>query len=65
MDSTAKFLLAVLILLPFDYAIVRFVDLGIYKLKNKVSKVKKDNKKASQEQLETTPNIDKEFWLED
>ena len=65
MDSTAKFLLAVLILLPFDYAIVRFVDLGIYKLKNKVSKVKKDNKKANQEQLETTPNIDKEFWLED
>ena len=65
MDSTAKFLLAVLILLPFDYAIVRFVDLGIYKLKNKVSKVKKDNKKANQEQLATTPNIDKEFWLED
>ena len=65
MDSTAKFLLAVLILLPFDYAIIRFVDLGIYKLKNKVNKVKKDNKKASQEQLETTPNIDKEFWLED
>ena len=65
MDSTAQFLLAVLILLPFDYAIVRFVDLGIYKLKNKVSKVKKDNKKANQEQLETTPNIDKEFWLED
>lgn len=65
MDSTAKFLLAVLILLPFDYAIVRFVDLGIYKLKNRVSKVKKDNKKANQEQLETTPNIDKEFWLED
>ena len=65
MDSTAKFLLAVLILLPFDYAIIRFVDLGIYKLKNKVSKVKKDNKKANQEQLETTPNIDKEFWLED
>ena len=63
MDSTAKFLLAVLILLPFDYAIVRFVDLGIYKLKNKVSKVKKDNKKANQEQLETTPevNIDKDF----
>ena len=28
MDSTAKFLLAVLILLPFDYAIVKFVDLG-------------------------------------
>lgn len=65
MDSTAKFLLAVLILLPFDYAIISFVDLGIYKLKNKVSKVKKDNKKASQEQLETTPNMDKEFWLED
>ena len=65
MDSTAKFLLAVLILLPFDYAIIRFVDLGIYKLKNKVNKVKKDNKKANQEQLETTPNIDKEFWLED
>ena len=65
MDNTAKFLLAVLILLPFDYAIVRFVDLGIYKLKNRVSKVKKDNKKANQEQLETTPNIDKEFWLED
>ena len=65
MDSTAKFLLAVLILLPFDYAIVRFVDLGIYKLKNKVNKVKKDNKKANQEQLATTPNIDKEFWLED
>lgn len=65
MDSTAKFLLAVLILLPFDYAIVRFVDLGIYKLKNRVSKVKKDNKKTNQEQLETTPNIDKEFWLED
>ncbi len=65
MDSTAKFLLAVLILLPFDYAIIRFVDLGIYKLKNKVSKVKKDNKKANQEQLATTPNIDKEFWLED
>ena len=65
MDSTAKFLLAVLILLPFDYAIIRFVDLGIYKLKNKVSKVKKDDKKANQEQLETTPNIDKEFWLED
>ena len=65
MDSTAKFLLAVLILLPFDYAIVRFVDLGIYKLKNKVNKVKKDNKKANQEQPETTPNIDKEFWLED
>ena len=62
MDSTAKFLLAVLILLPFDYAIIRFVDLGIYKLKNKV---KKDNKKANQEQLETTPSIDKEFWLED
>ena len=63
MDSTAKFLLAVLILLPFDYAIIRFVDLGIYKLKNKVSKVKKDNKKTSQEQLETTPevNIDKDF----
>ena len=63
MDSTAKFLLAVLILLPFDYAIIRFVDLGIYKLKNKVSKVKKDNKKANQEQLETTPevNIDKDF----
>ena len=63
MDSTAKFLLAVLILLPFDYAIIRFVDLGIYKLKNKVSKVKKDNKKTNQEQLETTPevNIDKEF----
>jgi len=60
-DSTAKFLLAVLILLPFDYAIIRFVDLGIYKLKNKVNKVKKDNKKANQEQLETTPNIDKEF----
>lgn len=65
MDSTAKFLLAVLILLPFDYAIIKFVDLGIYKLKNKVSKVKKDNKKANQEQLETTSNIDKEFWLED
>ena len=65
MDSTAKFLLAVLILLPFDYAIIRFVDLGIYKLKNKVGKVKKDNKKANQEQLEATPNIDKEFWLED
>ena len=65
MDSTAKFLLAVLILLPFDYAIIKFVDLGIYKLKNKVSKVKKDNKKANQEQLATTPNIDKEFWLED
>lgn len=65
MDSTAKFLLAVLILLPFDYAIVRFVDLGIYKLKNRVSKVKKDNKKANQGQLETTPSIDKEFWLED
>lgn len=63
MDSTAKFLLAVLILLPFDYAIIRFVDLGIYKLKNKVSKVKKDNKKANQEQLATTPevNIDKDF----
>ena len=63
MDSTAKFLLAVLILLPFDYAIIRFVDLGIYKLKNKVSKVKKDNKKICQEQLETTPevNIDKDF----
>ena len=63
MDSTAKFLLAVLILLPFDYAIIRFVDLGIYKLKNKVSKVKKDNKKANQEQLEATPevNIDKDF----
>ena len=63
MDSTAKFLLAVLILLPFDYAIIRFVDLGIYKLKNKVNKVKKDNKKINQEQLETTPevNIDKEF----
>ena len=63
MDSTAKFLLAVLILLPFDYTIVRFVDLGIYKLKNKVNKVKKDNKKANQEQLETTPevNIDKDF----
>lgn len=63
MDSTAKFLLAVLILLPFDYAIIRFVDLGIYKLKNKVSKVKKDNKKTSQEQLETTPEIkiDKDF----
>ena len=63
MDSTAKFLLAVLILLPFDYAIIRFVDLGIYKLKNKVNKVKKDNKKANQEQLETTPevNIDKDF----
>lgn len=65
MDSTAKFLLAVLILLPFDYAIIRFVDLGIYKLKNKVSKVKKDNKKANQEQLEATSNIDKQFWLED
>ena len=65
MDSTAQFLLAVLILLPFDYAIVRFVDLGIYKLKNNVNKVKKDSKKTSQEQLETTPNIDKEFWLED
>ena len=67
MDSTAKFLLAVLILLPFDYAIIRFVDLGIYKLKNKVSKVKKDNKKTSQEQLETTPevNIDKDFWDRD
>ena len=65
MDSTAKFLLAVLILLPFDYAIIKFVDLGIYKLKNRVSKVKKDNKKANQEQLEATPNIDKEFWLED
>jgi len=64
-DSTAKFLLAVLILLPFDYAIIRFVDLGIYKLKNKVNKVKKDSKKASQEQLETTSNIDREFWLED
>lgn len=63
MDSTAKFLLAVLILLPFDYAIIRFVDLGIYKLKNKVSKIKKDNKKANQEQLEATPeiNIDKDF----
>lgn len=63
MDSTAKFLLAVLILLPFDYAIIRFVDLVIYKLKNKVSKVKKDNKKTSQEQLETTPEIkiDKDF----
>lgn len=63
MDSTAKFLLAVLILLPFDYAIIRFVDLGIYKLKNKVSKVKKDNKKTSQEQLEATPEIkiDKDF----
>lgn len=63
MDSTAKFLLAVLILLPFDYAIIRFVDLGIYKLKNKVNKVKKDNKKISQEQLEATPevNIDKDF----
>lgn len=63
MDSTAKFLLAVLILLPFDYAIIRFVDLGIYKIKNKVSKVKKDNKKTSQEQLETTPEIkiDKDF----
>ena len=61
MDSTAKFLLAVLILLPFDYAIIRFVDLGIYKLKNKVNKVKKDSKKASQEQLETTSNIDREF----
>ena len=63
MDSTAKFLLAVLILLPFDYAIIRFVDLGIYKLKNKVSKVKKDNKKTNQEQLETTPEIkiDKDF----
>ena len=63
MDSTAKFLLAVLILLPFDYAIIRFVDLGIYKLKNKVNKVKKDNKKANQEQLEATPeiNIDKDF----
>ena len=64
MDSTAKFLLAVLILLPFDYAIIKFVDLGIYKLKNKVSKIKKDNKEANQEQLGTTPNIDKEFWLE-
>ena len=67
MDSTAKFLLAVLILLPFDYAIIRFVDLGIYKLKNKVSKVKKDNKKTNQEQLETTPEIkiDKDFWDRD
>ena len=65
MDSTAKFILSVLILLPFDYAIIRFVDLWIYKLKNKTNKVKKDNKKANQEQLETTPNIDKEFWLED
>ena len=65
MDSTAKFILSVLILLPFDYAIIRFVDFWIYKLKNKTNKVKKDNKKANQEQLETTPNIDREFWLED
>ena len=65
MDTTAKFLLAVLILLPFDYAIIRFVDLVIYKLKNKVSKVKKDNKKAKRKQSEATLNIDKEFWLED
>ena len=63
MDSTAKFILSVLILLPFDYAIIRFVDLWIYKLKNKTNKVKKDNKKANQEQLETIPevNIDKDF----
>ena len=46
MDSTAKFILSVLILLPFDYAIIRFVDLWIYKLKNKTNKVKKDNKKV-------------------
>ena len=63
MDNTAKFLLAVLILLPFDYGIVKFVDLIIYKLKN--NKPKKDNKKADKEQLEATSNIDKQFWLDD
>lgn len=62
MDNTAKFILSILILLPFDYAIIKFVDLWIYKLKNKV---KKDNKKISQEQPETTPSIDKEFWIKD
>lgn len=60
MDSTAKFLLAVLILLPFDYAIIKFVDLWIYKLKNSNKRNKKENK-IDQEQLDKISNIDKEF----
>ena len=43
MDSTAKFLLAVLILLPFDYGIIKFVDVIIYRLKNNSNKEKKIN----------------------
>ena len=69
MDSTAKFLLAVLILLPFDYAIIRFVDLFIYKLKNsKKSKQKNNNKEIVDKEAEkevSKKDIDKEFWLED
>ena len=70
MDSTAKFLLAVLILLPFDYAIIRFVDLFIYKLKNsKKSKQKNNNEEVivDKEAEKEVPkkDIDKEFWLED
>jgi len=52
-DSTAKFLLAVLILLPFDYGIIKFVDVIIYRLKNNSNKEKKINE------------IDKDFWGKD
>ena len=70
MDSTAKFLLAVLILLPFDYTIIRFVDLFIYKLKNSKKSEQKNNNEeviVDKEAEKEVPkkDIDKEFWLED
>ena len=58
MDNTAKFILAVLVLLPFDYAIIKFVDLFIYKLKNGKSKT---NTWKKLDTNENTPEIDKEF----
>ncbi len=58
MDNTAKFILAVLMLLPLDYAIIKFVDLFIWKLRNhKNQKQCCCNKQTTKE----NPEIDTEF----
>ena len=57
MDSTAKLLLALAVLLPLDYGAIKFINLLALHIQNKIK-----NKTCGQVPV---PKIDKDFWSDD
>lgn len=56
MDSTAKLVLALAILLPLDYGAIMLINLLVLNIKNKMK-----NKIYNEGQV-PEPQVDKDFW---